>query len=313
MTLGPAPEAAAVAVDGLWVRYGTRDVLQDVALQVARGEVVALLGPNGAGKTTTVEILEGFRRRSAGRVRVLGADPDTANEQWRSRLGIVLQAWRDHAKWRVGQFLGYQAGSYSPYVIASASRPWDVDELLAAVGLTGQAATPLRLLSGGQRRRLDLAVGLVGRPELLFLDEPTAGLDPQARREFHELIARLAAERDTTVLLTSHDLEEADKLADRIVILAGGRIVADGTSVELARQIVGADEVRWVYGGQRFTQSTPDSTGFTRDLFARYGKDVTELEVRRASLEDTYLALVRRAEDAARAEPVERPTVRRVA
>lgn len=279
------------------MQYGNRDVLHDVTLQVSRGEVVALLGPNGAGKTTTVEVLEGFRRRSAGRVEVLGADPNSADERWQARLGIVLQTWRDHGGWRVREFLHYQSGFYSPYSTAATSRPWDVDELLAAVGLTDEAGAPLRLLSGGQRRRLDLAVGLVGRPELLFLDEPTAGLDPQARRDFHDRIADVAGASDTTVLLTTHDLDEADKLADRIVILVDGRIVADGTSQELTRQIAGFDEVRWVCGGQRFTQATADSTGFARDLFARYGVGVTALEVRRASLEDTYLALVRRAEE----------------
>ena len=230
---------------------------------------------------------------------MLGADPDSADERWQARLGIVLQTWRDHGGWGVGEFLRYQSGFYSPYSTAGTSRPWDVEELLAAVGLTDEAGVPLRLLSGGQRRRLDLAVGLVGRPELLFLDEPTAGLDPQARREFHDRIAEVAGGADTTVLLTTHDLDEADKLADRIVILVDGRIVADGTSQELTTQIAGLDEVRWVCGGQRFTQATADSTGFARDLFARYGAGVTALEVRRASLEDTYLALVRRAEETA--------------
>ena len=179
MTQARASNAATVAVDGLWMRYGSKDVLRDVAFQVGRDEVVALLGPNGAGKTTTVEILEGFRRRSAGRIEVLGTAPEAADELWQARLGVVLQSWRDHAKWRVRQFLTYQAGYYTPYSTARAPRPRDVDELLGAIGLTDQADKPLRLLSGGQRRRLDLAVGLVGRPELLFLDEPTAGLDPR--------------------------------------------------------------------------------------------------------------------------------------
>ncbi len=303
----------AIAVEGLWMRYGATDVLRDVSFQVAGGEVLAVLGPNGAGKTTTVEILEGFRRRSAGRVAVLGTDPDAATERWQARLGIVLQSWRDHAKWRVREFLGYQARYYGPYSTARTPRPWDADELLAAVGLAEQADTPLRMLSGGQRRRLDLAVGLVGRPELLFLDEPTAGLDPQARRQFHELVERIAGELVTTVLLTTHDLDEADKLADRIVVLAGGRVVADGTAAELARQIVGPDEVRWVHEGRRFTELTPDSTGFARGLFADYGDAIAELEVRRASLEDTYLALVREAEDAVTSGPADVPAGPRAA
>ena len=198
-------------------------------------------------------------------------------------------------RWRAPQFLSYQAGYYAPYATAQVSRPWNVDDLLAAVGLTDQADTPLRLLSGGQRRRLDVAVGLVGRPELLFLDEPTAGLDPQARRDFHDLVSQ-TRDLDTTILLTTHDLDEAEKLADRIMILVDGQIVADGTATELARQIVGLDEVRWVCDGHRFTESTIDSTGFTRELFAQHGNAVAELEVHRASLEDAYLTLVRQAE-----------------
>jgi ABC-2 type transport system ATP-binding protein len=310
---GVAADGVAVAVEGLCMQYGAKKVLQDVSFQAARGEVLALLGPNGAGKTTTVEILEGFRRRSAGRVAVLGADPDATDERWQARLGVVLQSWRDHAKWRTRQFLSYQARYYAPYSTSQTPRPWDADELLAAVGLTAHADTQLRMLSGGQRRRLDLAVGLVGRPELLFLDEPTAGLDPQARREFHDLVALMAGELDTTVLLTTHDLDEADKLAGRIIILADGRIVADGTSAELAHEIAGPDEVRWVYEGRRFTESTPDSTGFARLLFDRYGDAVTELEVRRASLEDTYLALVRNAESALSSGPADLPAGQRAA
>lgn len=221
----PGVSDGVIVVDGLRMRYGTVEVLRDVTFRACRGEVLALLGPNGAGKTTTIEILEGFRRRSAG-----------------------------------------------------------------------QANRKLRLLSGGQRRRLDLAVGLAGRPELLFLDEPTAGLDPQARREFHLLVARIAHDLATTILLTTHDLDEADKLADRIVILAGGRIIADGTAAQLADEIAGEDLVRWVCAGRRFAQSTPNSTRFVRELFASHGEAIAELEVRRASLEDTYLTLVRQGE-----------------
>lgn len=174
----------------------------------------------------------------------------------------------------------------------------DPDELITAVGLTDQAYQQIRMLCGGQRRRLDVAVGIVGRPDLLFLDEPTAGFDPQARREFHDLVGRLAAENQTTVLLTTHDLDEAERLADRIVILNGGRIVADGTVDELMKRIAGQDEVRWTLDGQRFTRSTDQSTRFVFDLFRRYGERITDLEVRRSSLEDAYLALVHQAEPA---------------
>jgi ABC-2 type transport system ATP-binding protein len=289
-------EELALDVDGLRMRYGTTDVLHDVTFQARPGEVLALLGPNGAGKTTTIEILEGFRLRSAGRASVLGADPAHGDERWRARMGIVLQSWRDHGKWRVRELLAHQGSYYAPYSTELIRRPWDVDALLAAVGLTAHANQPIKTLSGGQRRRLDVAIGLVGRPELLFLDEPTTGLDPKARREFHRLVRQLADDLDTTIVLATHDLDEAETLADRIIILTGGRIIANGVPDELSRQIAGEDEVRWTYNGQRFTQSTLDSTRFARELFAQYGDAIGEVEIRRASLEDTYLALVRQAE-----------------
>jgi ABC-2 type transport system ATP-binding protein len=286
----------AITVDGLRMRYGTSDVLHDVTLQIRHGELLCLLGPNGAGKTTTIEILEGFRLRSAGRVAVLGADPATADDRWRARVGIVLQSWRDHGKWRVRELLAHLGSYYAAGLGAATGGPWDPDDLVAAVGLGEQATQEIRTLSGGQRRRLDVAVGIVGRPEVLFLDEPTAGFDPEARREFHALIGRLAAEGRTAILLTTHDLDEAEKLADRIVILSAGRVIADGTRDELARRIAGRDEVRWTLDGRSFAEATADSTRFVRELFARHGAAVAELEVRRASLEDTYLALVAKAE-----------------
>jgi ABC-2 type transport system ATP-binding protein len=277
-------------VQGLRMRYGANEVLHDVTFQARQGEVLVLLGPNGAGKTTTIEILEGFRMPSAGRVEVLGTDPAHGNERWRARVGVVLQSWRDHAKWRVRELLAHLGSYYAGYSTERIERPWDADELVAAVGLTGHANKAIRRLSGGQRRRLDVAVGVVGRPELLFLDEPTAGLDPAARREFHDLVLRLAGEGETTILLTTHDLDEAEKLADRILILNGGRTVAAGTAEELARRIAGEDEVRWTRDGQRFVLSTTESTRFVFDLFRQHGEAIADLEVRRASLEDTYLA-----------------------
>jgi ABC-2 type transport system ATP-binding protein len=289
-------EKVVLDVQGLRMRYGANEVLHDVTFQARQGEVLVLLGPNGAGKTTTIEILEGFRMPSAGRVEVLGTDPAHGNERWRARVGVVLQSWRDHARWRVRELLAHLGSYYAGYSTGRIERPWDADELVAAVGLTGHANKEIRRLSGGQRRRLDVAVGVVGRPELLFLDEPTAGLDPAARREFHDLVLRLAGEGETTILLTTHDLDEAEKLADRILILNGGRIVADGTAEELARQIAGEDEVRWTRDGQRFVLSTTESTRFVFDLFRQYGEAIADLEVRRASLEDTYLALVHQAE-----------------
>ncbi len=280
----------------LRMRYGRTDVLHGVTFAARRGEVLALLGPNGAGKTTTIEILEGFRMRSAGQVSVLGTDPAHGGEAWRARIGVVQQSWRDHAKWRVRELLAHLGRYYAPYATAEVARPWDPDELLATVGLIELAGRKIRRLSGGQRRRLDVAIGIVGRPELLFLDEPTAGFDPEARRDFHDLVHRLSDLDSTTIVLTTHDLDEAEKLADRILILAGGRIVADGSADELSRRMSTQAEVRWSRDGQRFVHSADDPTRFVRELFRQYGESVEELEVRRASLEDTYMALVRRVE-----------------
>src|SRR5690349_22140227 len=278
------------------MRYGKTDVLNRVSFTARRGEVLAVLGPNGAGKTTTIEILEGFRIRSAGQVGVLGVDPAHGGEDWRARIGIVLQSWRDHGKWRVRELLANLGSYYAPYSSPGASRPWDTDELIALVGLAEHAHKRIRQLSGGQRRRLDVAVGIVGRPELLFLDEPTAGFDPEARREFHDLVHRLADREEATILLTTHDLDEAEKLADRILILAAGRIIADGSADELSRLMSTQAEVRWSRDGQRFVHSADEPTRFVRELFRQYGESVGDLEVRRASLEDTYMALVRQAE-----------------
>jgi ABC-2 type transport system ATP-binding protein len=285
-----------IEVRDLRMRYGTRDVLDGVSFTARRGEVLALLGPNGAGKTTTIEILEGFRTRSAGAVGVLGVDPAHGDEQWRARLGVVLQSWRDHAKWRVRELLHHLGRYYAAYSTASVTRPWPVDDLLDAVGLGEQSGTRIARLSGGQRRRLDVAIGIVGRPEVLFLDEPTVGFDPAARREFHDLVHRLSDADDTTILLTTHDLDEAEKLADRIVILAGGRIIADGSADELSRRVAGESEIRWTRDGNRYVHAAGDATRFVRELLLQYGDAVGELEVRRANLEDTYMKLVRDAE-----------------
>ncbi|MEO3924131.1 ABC transporter ATP-binding protein [Micromonosporaceae bacterium B7E4] len=278
------------------MRYGSTDVLTGVTFTARPGEVLVLLGPNGAGKTTTIEILEGFRMRSAGEVAVLGVDPAHGDERWRARLGVVLQSWRDHAKWRVRELLGHLGSYYLPYSTDQIRRPWDVDDLIDAVGLNPHATKRVGQLSGGQRRRLDVAIGIVGRPELLFLDEPTAGFDPEARREFHDLVHRLTDLEQTTILLTTHDLDEAEKLADRILILAGGSIIADGSADQLSRRMSAEAEVKWSRDGQRFVHATTDATRFVRELFQQYGDGVADLEVRRASLEDTYMALVREFE-----------------
>jgi len=287
---------AVLSVSDLRMRYGTKDVLQGVTFKAERGEVLALLGPNGAGKTTTIEILEGFRMRSGGEVSVLGTDPAQGKEAWRAKLGVVLQSWRDHGKWRVRELLNQLGRYYAPYSTEQVRRPWDTDELIAAVGLTEHANHKVATLSGGQRRRLDVAIGIVGRPELLFLDEPTVGFDPHARREFHDLVHRLSDMDDTTILLTTHDLDEAEKLADRILILAGGRIIADGSADALAQKMSTEAEIKWTRDGERFVHSTLDATKYVRELFAEYGDEIGDLEVRRATLEETYMEMVRRFE-----------------
>ncbi len=294
----PDDPAPVIQVRGLRMRYGEHDVLSGVDLHVRRGEVVTLLGPNGAGKTTTIEVLEGFRRPSAGDIEVLGVDPLHADEPWRARVGVVLQSWRDHARWSPRDLLDHLGAYYAAFSTAERPRPVPTGELLDLVGLGDAADQRILTLSGGQRRRLDVAVGIVGRPEVLFLDEPTAGFDPQARREFHELVHRLTDLEATTVLLTTHDLAEAERLADRILILAGGRIVADGSADALARRIRANAEVRWTHDGQRFVHATDDATAYVRQLLADHPRGIEELEVRRASLEDTYLELVRAHLDA---------------
>ena len=290
-----------VTVRDLRMRYGDHDVLTGVDFDIKAGEVLCLLGPNGAGKTTTIEILEGFRIRSAGEVSVLGEDPATAGETWRARTGVVLQSWRDHPRWTPRRLLTLIGAYYAPYSTDRVTRPWPVDDLLDIVGLTDIADQKISTFSGGQRRRLDVAMGIVGRPDLLFLDEPTAGFDPVARRDFHQLVHRLSDLESTTILLTTHDLDEAEKLADRVVILAGGRIVADDSPQRLAMRMAGETEVRWTRNGERFVHSTTDATKMLRELFAQYGDEAQELEVHRASLEDAYLNLVQQHE-AGRAE-----------
>ncbi|KAA6215158.1 ABC transporter ATP-binding protein [Streptomyces albofaciens JCM 4342] len=265
--------------------YGSKDVLQGVDLDIHRGEIFALLGPNGAGKTTTVEILEGFRRRSSGEVRVLGTDPLRGDDAWRGRLGLVLQSWRDHARWRVGELLGHFAEYYPD--------PRDPAALLELVGLTGQTDQQVGRLSGGQRRRLDVALGIVGRPELLFLDEPTTGFDPEARHDFHVLVGKLARDEGVTVLLTTHDLIEAERLADRIAVLVDGRIRVCGSPAELARRAAARAEVRWTAeDGTPRRERTDDPSRLVWELHRAAGGPIADLEVRRPTLEDTYLHMV---------------------
>lgn len=281
-----------IVTKNLTMRYGDKEVLDGIDLTIHRQEVVAVLGPNGAGKSTTIEILEGFRTRSGGDVVVLGADPAKADEYWRSQVGVVLQNSSDHGKWRPQQLLSHMADYYRPYV-----DPWPVDKLLQLVGLTDQAQQTISTLSGGQRRRLDVALGVIGRPPLLFLDEPTTGFDPKARRDFHDLIHRLSDLENTTIVLTTHDLAEAEKLAGRIIILAGGRIIADGSPLELMHKVSGTAEVRWTQDGQLRIHASQDATEFVRRLLAEHSTGITDLEIQRNTLEDAYLSIVEQFED----------------
>ena len=293
---------AVVEVQGLQMRYGDAVVLDGVDFTMRRGEVLVVLGPNGAGKTTTIEILEGFRGRSGGSVSILGADPELGDEMWRARVGIVLQSWRDHSGWQVRELLHHLGGYFAPYSTGEQKRPYDTDALLELVGLEDQARKKVRDLSGGQRRRLDVAIGLVGNPELLFLDEPTAGFDPQARREFHHVIRRLSEKEGASILLTTHDLDEAEKLSDRILILAGGTIIANGSAAQLARNMSSQTEVTWTQDGMPHRRSTSQATAFTAQLLAQYPDGISDLEIRRASLEDTYMAIVQKYEQQNRTE-----------
>jgi ABC-2 type transport system ATP-binding protein len=279
----------AVRVSGLRKRYGDTCAVDGVELEIGRGEVFALLGPNGAGKTTTVEILEGFRRRDGGVAEVLGQDPGRAGRAWRARIGIVLQLASAGPELTVREMVRHFAGFYP--------RPRDPDEVIALVGLTEQAGRRISALSGGQARRVDVALGIVGRPELVFLDEPTTGFDPQARRQFWELIRALAAE-GVTVVLTTHYLEEAAALAGRLAVLAGGRVVAAGTPAALG----GADRstrVGWDSADGRRTVQTPTPTQVVAELARQFGGEVPGLTVNRPTLEDTYLELIGDLGDAA--------------
>ncbi|QZN86036.1 ABC transporter ATP-binding protein [Cellulomonas sp. C5510] len=277
----------AVRVTGLQKRYGDKRAVDGLDLTVARGEIVAVLGPNGAGKTTTVEILEGYRHRDGGDVRVLGADPQTAGRDWRARIGIVLQTTNDLAEATVGELVHHFA-RYYPH-------PRDPEEVIDAVGLREKVRTRSRQLSGGQRRRLDVALGIVGRPELLFLDEPTTGFDPEARHAFWDLIAGLR-DGGTTIVLTTHYLEEAEHLADRVAVVRAGRVVAVDTPAELGGRSAQEAVVRWVEGGVHREERTDSPTGLVTALAHRLGGEVPGLQVARPTLEDVYLGLI--AEDA---------------
>jgi ABC-2 type transport system ATP-binding protein len=274
----------AITIRGLTKMYSGRAAVDSLDLDIRSGEVFALLGPNGAGKTTTVEILEGFRSSDQGEVRVLGEDPQVAGLAWRDRIGIVPQSAGGLDLLTPREALASTAVAYS--------RPREVAEVLSAVGLEPVADARIVGLSGGQRRRLDVALGIVGRPELLFLDEPTTGFDPQARRDFWVLVRDLAAE-GTTILLTTHYLDEAEALADRVGVIAAGRLLALDTPAALGGRSAEEATVAWVADGIRHSITTCTPTADVARLAARMpGGEIPALTVTRPSLEDTYLALI---------------------
>lgn len=274
---------AAIRVRDLVKTYGQMRAVDGLDLDVATGQCVALLGPNGAGKTTTTEILEGYRRRDAGDVQVLGDDPQHANRSWRSRIGIVLQQVNDLGDLTVRESLRHFAGYYPD--------PRPVDDVMERVGLAAKADARGRTLSGGQRRRLDVGLGIVGRPDLLFLDEPTTGFDPEARREFWSLIESLKAE-GTTILLTTHYLQEAEALADMVGVINRGRLVAFAPPDELGGRHTGQALVSWLDDGVSHSQETDSPTALVAELAQRFGGEVPNLSVTRPTLEDVYLNLV---------------------
>ena len=224
----------AIKVCGLRMSYGTYEAVRGIDLDVGRGEIFAFLGPNGAGKTTTTEILEGFRKRTSGDVRVLGEDPAKAGSEWRSRIGVVLQTCAPERLLTVRECLAMYAGYYP--------RPLPVEQVLSLTGLAEKASSMCEQLSGGQQRRLDVALALIGDPELIFLDEPTTGFDPSARRQAWEVISGLR-DLGKTIFLTTHFMDEAESLADRIVVLADGRIVASGTPQSIGGRSAGTTTV----------------------------------------------------------------------
>ncbi|GAA2885456.1 ABC transporter ATP-binding protein [Streptosporangium fragile] len=270
-------------VRGLAKRYGDVQAVGGIDLDIREGEVFAILGPNGAGKSTTVEILEGYRTRDAGEVSVLGADPGRPTREWRSRIGIVLQTAEDAAEVTVREAVRHVAGYYP--------RAKDPDEVIEQVGLTEKAGKRIRQLSGGQRRRVDVALGVIGDPELLFLDEPTTGFDPEARRQFWDLIRSLAHD-GTTIVLTTHYLDEVEALADRVTVVAGGRVVAEGEPGTLGGRATAKATVSWSEGDERRSLETDAPTGTVLELTGRFDGEVPGLTVIRPSLEDIYLRLI---------------------
>jgi ABC-2 type transport system ATP-binding protein len=274
----------AVLVKDLHKTYGSHEAVRGIDFEIEAGEVFGLLGPNGAGKTTTVEILEGYRTRDSGTVEVLGQDPQQADLVWRDRIGVVLQSSAMYPNLSVAESLELFAGYYRD--------PLDVDRVVVLVGLEEKRKARVRTLSGGQKRRLDLGLGLIGNPEVLFLDEPTTGFDPAARRAAWEVIRSLR-ELGKTILLTTHYLDEAESLADRVAVLREGRIAAIGRPADLSGSAP-ATEIRYRWNGEDVVVSTHEPTRVLHELTTKAlgeGRELENLSVRRPTLEEIYLAL----------------------
>jgi ABC-2 type transport system ATP-binding protein len=285
----PLPDPV-ISIRDLRKSYGDFEAVRGIDLEVQAGEVFAFLGPNGAGKTTTVEVLEGYRERSGGEVAVLGEDPGRAGRAWRERIGIVLQSCRLDPYLTVRESLGLYAGYYR------APRP--VEETLELVGLGDKADARTGSLSGGQQRRLDVGMALVGDPELLFLDEPTTGFDPSARRQAWDVIAGLR-DLGKTVFLTTHYMDEAQRLADRVAIIAAGEIVASGAPADLGERESLPTTISYRLDGETVTVETETPVADLHELTGRAvaeGLELEDLEVTRPSLEDVYLALTSEGE-----------------
>jgi ABC-2 type transport system ATP-binding protein len=275
-----------IEVKGLTKSYGAVHAVRGIDLNIEQGEIFSILGPNGAGKTTTVEILEGFRTRDSGTVSVLGFDPNTRGHQsreWRNQIGIVLQTSGDAGDLTVFETINHFHGYYS--------NPRDVDEVIFSVGLKEKEHALIRNLSGGQRRRLDVALGIIGNPELIFLDEPTTGFDPEARRAFWSLIKNLRSD-GATIVLTTHYLDEAEALADRVAVINKGVIVEISTPSELGGRATSQATVQWRDGDQIKTEKADNPTAVVAALSAHFNGEIPELVITRPSLEDIYIEMI---------------------